>query len=88
MLPPLPKRSPQGVIGIFIVYTKGTEGILAVALFAKTWFLVNFHQKFQVPKMEESWALFSAILGVGFPLHKPYPYSLYHSEDTSVLGTK
>ena len=24
-----------------------------------------------------SWTLFSAILGVGFPLHKPYPYSLY-----------
>ena len=23
------------------------------------------------------WTLFSAILGVGFPLHRPYPYSLY-----------
>ena len=28
-------------------------------------------------KMEESWTLFMAILGVGFPLHKPYPYRLY-----------
>ncbi len=25
--------------------------------------------------------------GVGFPLHKPYPYSLYDGEDSSMLGT-
>ena len=24
---------------------------------------------------------------MGFPLHKPYPYSLYYGEDTSILGT-
>ena len=28
-------------------------------------------KKFQVPQMEESWTLFSAILGVRFPLHMP-----------------
>ena len=39
--------------------------------------ITMFHQEFQVPKMEESWTLCSAILRVGFPLHKPYPYSLY-----------
>ena len=47
------------------------------------------HQEFQVPKMEESWTLFSAILGVGFPLHKGhklYPYSSYRLS-TSILGT-
>ena len=27
------------------------------------------------------------VLGVDFPLHKPYPYSLYHGEDSSILGT-
>ena len=26
-------------------------------------------------------------LGVGFPLHKQYPYSLYHGEDSSSLVT-
>ena len=31
--------------------------------------------------------LFLAILEVGFPFHKPYPYSLYIGEDTSILGT-
>ena len=31
----------------------------------------------RVPKMEESWTLQPAILGVAFPLHKPYPYSLH-----------
>ena len=25
--------------------------------------------------------------GVGFPLYKPYPYSLYIGEDSSILGT-
>ena len=30
-------------------------------------------QEFQVPKMEETWTLW----GLGFPLHKLYPYSLY-----------
>ena len=41
------------------------------------------HQEFQVPKTECFLVtLFSAILGMGFPLHKPYPYSLY-SEDSS-----
>ncbi len=35
------------------------------------------HQTFQVPKMEESWALFSAILGAAFPLHKPYILLIY-----------
>ena len=28
-------------------------------------------------KWRVSWTLYPAILGVGFPLHKPYPYSLY-----------
>ena len=37
--------------------------------------------------MEESWTLCSASLGVGFPLHKPYPYSLHRFEDSSILGT-
>ncbi len=38
--------------------------------------------------MEVAWTLFSAILGLGFPLHTPYPYSLYHGEDEpSILGT-
>ena len=36
------------------------------------------HQTFQVPKMEGFLNLhYKAILMVGFPLHKPYPYSLY-----------
>ena len=30
-----------------------------------------------IAKLEESWTLYSAILGVGFPLHKTYPYNLY-----------
>ena len=29
-----------------------------------------------------------AILGVGFPLHKPYPYSGNIGEDSSILGTE
>ena len=28
-----------------------------------------------------------AVLRVDIPLHKPYPYSLYHGEDSSILGT-
>ncbi len=32
--------------------------------------------------------LFSAVLGMGIPLHKPYPYSLYDGEDeASIWGT-
>ena len=34
------------------------------------------HQEFQVPKMEVL-NLIRLFLGLGFPLHKPYPYSLY-----------
>ena len=30
---------------------------------------------------------YKAILGVGFPLHRPYLYSLYDGEDESILGT-
>ena len=33
-----------------------------------------FHQEFQVPKMEVLNS-YKAILGLVFPLHKPYPYS-------------
>ena len=29
-----------------------------------------------------------AILVVGFPLHKPYPYSLHRFSDSSILGTE
>ena len=34
------------------------------------------------------WTLstYKAFLGVGFPLHKPYPYSLYDGEDSSIFG--
>ena len=36
------------------------------------------HHKFQVPKMEGFLNLIRISFGgVGFPLHKPYPYSLY-----------
>ncbi len=35
------------------------------------------HQGFQVPKMEESLTFIRLFLGMGIPLHKPYPYSLY-----------
>ena len=31
--------------------------------------------------------LISLFFGAGFPLHKPYPNSLYHVEDFSILGT-
>ena len=30
---------------------------------------------------------YNAISGVGFPVHKPYPYSKNIGEDTSILGT-
>ena len=44
-------------------------------------------QEFQVPKMKVL-NLFSAVLGMEIPLHKPYPYSLYDGEDEpSILGT-
>ena len=39
-----------------------------------TGFITNM---FRYLKWRVSWALYKAILGVGFPLHKPYPYSLY-----------
>ena len=31
---------------------------------------------------------YKAILGMGFPLHKVYPYSLHIGEDSSILGTQ
>ena len=31
--------------------------------------------------------LIRLFLGMGFPLHKPYPYSLYRFWDSSILGT-
>ncbi len=34
-------------------------------------------KNFRYLEWRVSWTLCSAILGVGFPLHKPYPYSLY-----------
>ena len=37
----------------------------------------QYHQYAQVPKMEVITDLYEAILVVGLPLHKPYPYSLY-----------
>ena len=47
----------------------------------------RFHQQeFQVPKMEVL-NLIAGDLGVDFPLHRPYPYSLHHGEDSSILGT-
>ena len=46
-----------------------------------------FTNSFRCLKCRVSWTLFSAILGVGFPFHKPYPYNLYDGEDEpSVLG--
>ena len=36
-----------------------------------------FPKHFRYLKWRVSWALCSAILEVGFPLHKPYPYCLY-----------
>ena len=39
--------------------------------------LVIFHQEFQVPKMEGFLNLIRLFWGLGFPLHKLYPYSLY-----------
>ena len=51
--------------------------------FRPFWGLPKFHSKldvnnhFRYLKWRVSWTLFSAILMVGFPLHKPYPYSLY-----------
>ena len=44
------------------------------------------HQEFQVPKMEVL-NLIRLFLGMGFPLHKPYPYSLYRWGFRSLLGT-
>ena len=42
----------------------------------------NFkHLKWRVPEPHK------AIFGVGFRLHKPYPYSLYDGEDSSILDT-
>ena len=62
---------------------KGAEGFLRDFLqFCQAWndmtyAMFNPHQEFQVPKMEGfQITLFSAILGVGFALDKPYPYSL------------
>ena len=34
--------------------------------------------------MEVRKNLISACFGGGFPLHKPYPYSLYDGEDSSI----
>ena len=36
-----------------------------------------FTKSFRYLKWRVSWTWNKAILGVGFPLHKPYPYSLY-----------
>ena len=47
---------------------------------------VSNHQEFQVPKVQVL-NLKKLFWGVGFPLHKPYPYSLYSGEDSSILGT-
>ena len=37
--------------------------------------------------MEGFLNLTAGYLGGGIPLHKPFPYSLYHGEDSSILGT-
>ena len=44
------------------------------------------HQEFQVPKMEVLNRI-RLFWGLGSPLHKPYPYSLYRFSDSSILGT-
>ena len=50
-----------------------------------SWLAAIFHhQKFQVPKVEESWTL-QGCFWVGFPLHKPYIQLVQVS--TSSLGT-
>ena len=46
-----------------------------------------FHRRIQVPKMEGFLNLVNAILGVCFPLHKPYPNTAYIGEASSILGT-
>ena len=40
--------------------------------------LNRFTKNFSIPKTEvlNYWTLFSAILGISFPLHRPYPYNL------------
>ena len=44
------------------------------------------HQKFQVPKMEEFWTIFQAILGVRvFPFMSRI-HTVYIGEDSSILG--
>ena len=48
----------------------------------------RIHQEFQEPKMEGFLYLIFGYFGGGeTPLHKPYPYSLYRFEDSSILGT-
>ena len=46
-----------------------------------------FTKNFRYLKWRVSSTLFTAFLGMGFPLHKPYPYSLYRFSDSSILGT-
>ena len=46
---------------------------------------LKYHQEFQVPKMEGFLNLMGGHFGDGkIPLHKPYPYSLYDGEDSSI----
>ena len=47
----------------------------------------RFHQKFQVYTYNGSTEPYKAILGLGFPLHKPYPsYCLYRFLSLPILG--
>ena len=60
-----------------------------VEMYTFRWMYIwMFHQEFHVPKQEVLKPYISAILWVDFPLHKPYPYSLYIGEVSSILGTR
>ena len=50
-----------------------------------SWLITKNHREFQVPKNGGT-EPYQAILGVGFPVHKPY-IKLIVGEDSSILGT-
>ena len=66
--------------------------LVEVGIFQGHQMLPNrFTKNFSIPKTELYWIIywtcFSAILGISFPLDRPYPYSLNRFSDSSILAT-